>query len=121
MAKTILIVEDDPKNMRLFNELLQANGYNTLQSVDGADTLELARKHHPDLVVMDIQLPLVSGLDRTRELKADDDLKDIPVVAVTAFALDGGIEKILAAGCDDAVGKPILVPLFLETVEKHLL
>ncbi|MBT4932295.1 MAG: response regulator [Rhodospirillaceae bacterium] len=104
-----------------FNDLLQAHGYNTLQSVDGADTVELARKHHPDLVVMDIQLPKVSGLDRTKELKADADLKDIPVLAVTAFALDGGIERILDAGCEDAIGKPISVPLFLETVEKHLL
>ena len=104
-----------------FNDLLQDHGYNTLQSVDGADTVELARKHHPDLVVMDIQLPKVSGLDRTKELKADADLKDIPVLAVTAFALDGGIERILDAGCEDAIGKPISVPLFLETVEKHLL
>ena len=104
-----------------FNDLLQAHGYNILQSVDGADTVELARKHHPDLVVMDIQLPKVSGLDRTKELKADADLKDIPVLAVTAFALDDGIERILDAGCEDAIGKPISVPLFLETVEKHLL
>ena len=100
-----------------FNDLLQAHGYNTLQSVDGADTVELARKHHPDLVVMDIQLPKVSGLDRTKELKADADLKDIPVLAVTAFALDGGIERILDAGCEDAIGKPISVPCSLRLLK----
>ena len=118
MTKTILIVEDNELNMRLFNDLLKAGGYETLQSVDGSDALALAREHHPDLVIMDIQLPEVSGLERTRMLKADDELKDIPVMAVTAFALKGGVEKILTAGCDDVLGKPIDVPSFLEMVAK---
>ncbi len=118
MAKTILIVEDDQLCMKLENDLLQGHGYNTLQSVDGKDALHLAREHHPDLIIMDIQLPEISGMEYTKLLKANDALKDIPVLAVTAFALRGDEEKILEAGCDGYMAKPISVPLFLETVEK---
>ncbi len=120
MAKTVLIVEDNDLNMKLENDLLQAHGYDTLQSVDGQDTLQLAREHHPDLIIMDIQLPGVSGMEYTKMLKADDQLKDIPVLAVTAFAMKGDEEKIRAAGCDDYIAKPINVPHFLETVEKFV-
>ncbi len=116
MAKTILIVEDTELNMKLLNDLLQAQGYDTLQSVDGKDTLQLAKEHHPDLIIMDIQLPEVSGMEYTKMLKADEGLKDIPVLAVTAFALKGDEEKILEVGCDGYIAKPISVPHFLETV-----
>jgi len=116
MVKTVLIVEDNPLNMTLFNEVLRENGYETVQSVDGKNTLQLAREHHPDLIVMDIQLPETSGLEYTGMLKADDELKNIPVLAVTAFALKGGVERILAAGCDDVVAKPISIPAFLESI-----
>ena len=116
MVKTILIVEDNELNMKLENDLLQAHGYDTLQSVDGKDVLQLAREHHPDLIIMDIQLPEISGMEYTKMLKADDELKDIPVLAVTAFALKGDEEKILEAGCDGYIAKPISVPHFLETV-----
>ena len=118
MPKTILIVEDDELNMKLENDLLQAHGSNTLQSVDGRDAIELAREHHPDLIIMDIQLPDISGMEYTKMLKAVDELKDIPVLAVTAFALMGDEERILEAGCDGYIAKPISVPHFLETVEK---
>ena len=118
MPKTVLIVEDDRLNMKLLNDLLQVQGYDTLQSVDGRDALQLATKHRPDLIIMDIQLPGISGLEHVKTLKADDMLKDIPVLAVTAFALRGDKEKILEAGCDDYISKPISVPHFLETVEK---
>ena len=117
MPKTILIVEDDVLNMKLFNDLLQARGYDILLSVDGKDAIDLARKHHPDLIIMDIQLPEISGVEHTKVLKADDALKDIPVLAVTAFVLKGDEEKILEAGCDGYIAKPISVPNFLETVE----
>ncbi len=119
MPKTVLIVEDNELNMKLFNDLLQNNGYKTLLSVDGSDTMELARAHNPDLIVMDIQLPNMSGLERTKILKADEGLKNIPVIAVTAFSLEGGIEKILEAGCDDVLGKPIPISEFMELVSKH--
>ena len=120
MAKTILIVEDDKLSMKLETDLLRAHGYDTLQSVDGKDALSLAREHHLDLIIMDIQLPGVSGMEYTKMLKADDELKDIPVLAVTAFAMKGDEEKIRAAGCDGYIAKPISVPHFLETVEKFV-
>ena len=120
MPKTILIVEDDALSMKLENELLQAHGYDTLQSVDGKDALQLAREHHPNLIIMDIQLPEISGIEYTKMLKADDQLKDIPILAVTAFAMKGDEEKIRAAGCDGYIAKPISVPHFLETVEKFV-
>ncbi len=118
MPKTILIVEDDFLSMKLSTDLLHAHGYDTLHSVDGKDTLQIAREQHPDLIIMDIQLPEISGVEHTKMLKADEELKDIPVLAVTAFALKGDEENILEAGCDGYIAKPISVPHFLETVAK---
>ncbi len=120
MAKTVLIVEDNELNMKLFNDLLCANGYETIQSTNGSDVLEIASEHRPDLILMDIQLPGCSGLELTTLLKADARLKHIPVVAVTAFAMKGDEENILEAGCDSYVAKPISVSTFLQTVAKHL-
>ena len=120
MPKTILIVEDDVLSMKLETDLLQAQGYDTLQSIDGRDALQLARDHHPDLIIMDIRLPEVSGVEHIKMLKADDRLKDIPVLAVTAFAMKGDEEEILAAGSDAYNAKPISVTHFLDTVEKLL-
>lgn len=120
MVKTILIVEDNELNMKLFNDLLQAGGYETLQSVDGVNTMQLAREHRPDLIIMDIQLPEVSGLEHIKMLKADDDLKDIPVLAVTALAMKADEEEIIEAGCDGYISKPISVTSFFETVAKHI-
>lgn len=121
MAKTILIVEDNELNMKLFGSLLESKGYETIKSIDGSDALEIARERRPDLIIMDIQLPHRSGLEITKDLKADDALKHIPVIAVTAFAMKGDESKILEAGCDAYIAKPISVPTFLETVAKHLL
>jgi len=104
----------------LFNDLLQAHGYETVQTVDGRDALKLVREHSPDLILMDIQLPEISGLEVTKMIKADDDLKDIPVIAVTAFAMKGDEEKIREGGCEGYIAKPISVPHFLETVQKFL-
>lgn len=118
--KTILIVEDNDLNMKLFNDLLQAHGYNTLQAIDGGEALGMAREHHPDLILMDVQLPEISGLEVTKRLKSDDDLKSIPVVAVTAFAMKGDEEKMLNGGCEGYISKPISVPNFLDTVAKFL-
>ena len=97
MAKTVIIVEDNELNMKLFNDLLEAHGYKTLQTKDGRQALELAQRHHPDLIIMDIQLPEVSGLEVTRWIKSDDAIKDIPIIAVTAFAMKGDEEKIREA------------------------
>lgn len=120
MSKTILIVEDNELNMKLFNDLLQAHGYDTVQTMDGRDAIKLAREHKPDLVLMDIQLPEISGLEVTKMMKADDDLKSIPVIAVTAFAMKGDEEKIREGGCEGYIAKPISVPTFLETVAQFL-
>lgn len=120
MPKTILIVEDNELNMKLFNDLLDAHGYNTLQSRNGVEALELARKHRPDLILMDIQLPEVSGLIITRWIKDDEELKSIPVIAITAFAMKGDEEKIREGGCEAYLSKPISVVKFLETVRNFV-
>ena len=120
MAKTVMIVEDNDLNMKLFSDLLQANGYDTLQAKDGRDVLTMVREHRPDLIVMDIQLPGISGLDITKTIKTDDQLKETPVIAVTAFAMKGDEEKIREAGCDAYISKPISVPIFMETISKFL-
>jgi two-component system cell cycle response regulator DivK len=120
MARKILIVEDNELNMKLFNDLLQAHGYETVQTHDGREALDLTREHSPDLILMDIQLPKISGLEVTKMLKADDDLKLTPVIAVTAFAMKGDEEKILEGGCEGYIAKPISAPNFLETISKFL-
>jgi two-component system cell cycle response regulator DivK len=119
-TKTVLIVEDNELNMKLFHDLLEAHGYGTLQTREGMEAMRLARQHRPDLILMDIQLPEVSGLEVTRWIKDDPELKSIPVVAVTAFAMKGDEEKIRQGGCEDYVAKPISVVKFLETVKKFL-
>jgi two-component system, cell cycle response regulator DivK len=119
-SKKVLIVEDNDLNMKLFNDLLEAHGYHTLQTRDGVEALKLARQHRPDLILMDIQLPEISGLEVTKWLKEDDDLRAIPVIAVTAFAMKGDEEKIRGGGCEAYIAKPISVASFLRTVERFL-
>jgi two-component system, cell cycle response regulator DivK len=117
-ARCVLIVEDNDLNMKLFNDLLTAHGYTTLQTKNGMEALALARAHRPDLILMDIQLPEVSGLEVTKWLKDDDDLAGIPVVAVTAFAMKGDEQRILQGGCEAYISKPISMMPFIETVRK---
>ena len=118
--KTILIVEDNELNMKLFHDLLDAHGYATLQTRNGMDALGLARKHRPDLILMDIQLPEVSGIEVTKWLKEDDELRHIPVIAVTAFAMKGDEQKIREGGCEAYISKPISVVGFLQTIDSFL-
>src|SRR5881227_2213641 len=120
MGKTVLIVEDNELNMKLFNDLLEAHGYRTLGTRNGIEALDLARKHRPDLILMDIQLPEVSGLEVTKWLKDDPELKVIPVVAVTAFAMKGDEERIREGGCEAYLSKPISVGKFIDTVRQFL-
>jgi len=120
VPKTVLIVEDNDLNMKLFHDLLEAHGYDTLQTKDGMEALRLARQHRPDLILMDIQLPEVSGLEVTKWIKEDDELRMIPIIAVTAFAMKGDEEKIREGGCEAYIAKPISVASFLQTVARYL-
>jgi two-component system cell cycle response regulator DivK len=118
--KTVLIVEDNELNMKLFHDLLAAHGYTTIQTRSGLEALELARRHRPALILMDIQLPEVSGLEVTKWIKEDDELRTIPVVAITAFAMKGDEERIRSGGCEAYISKPISVSGFLETVHRFV-
>lgn len=120
MPKTVLIVEDNELNMKLFHDLLEAHGYQTIGTRNGIEAMDLARQYRPDLILMDIQLPEVSGLEVTKWLKDDPDLKAIPVVAVTAFAMKGDEERIREGGCEAYLSKPIAVGKFMETVRYFL-
>ncbi len=120
MPKTVLVVEDNELNMKLFHDLLEASGYNIVQTRNGLEAIDLAREHHPDLILMDIQLPEVSGLEVTKWIKEDDDLRAIPVIAVTAFAMKGDEERIRQGGCEAYLSKPISVNSFIETVKTYI-
>lgn len=120
MAKRILIVEDNDLNLKLFRDLLSANGYETLETKDGLEAISMTRSLRPDLILMDIQLPEVSGLDITQRIKADDEISDIPIIAVTAFAMKDDEEKILSAGCQAYISKPISIDHFMTTVKSFL-
>ena len=118
MAKTVLVVEDNELNLKLFCDLLRAHGYAAEPVRDGRAAVERARACRPDLILMDIQLPEISGLDVTRWLKDDPELKPIPVIAITAFAMKGDEERIRTGGCEGYLSKPISIPKFLETVQQ---
>jgi two-component system, cell cycle response regulator DivK len=118
--KKVLIVEDNELNMKLFRDLIETCGHEILEARDGIEALKLARQHRPNLILMDIQLPEVSGLEITRWLKEDDELRAIPVVAVTAFAMKGDEEKIRSGGCEAYIAKPISITDFLETIGRFL-
>lgn len=118
MPKKVLIVEDNELNMKLFSDLLDAHGYDVRQTREGLKAISMARKFKPDLILMDIQLPEVSGLEVTKWIKDDDSLADIPIVAVTAFAMKGDEKRIRDGGCEAYIAKPISVASFLATVRK---
>lgn len=120
MTKTVLIVEDNDMNMKLFNDLLEANGYRTLQARNGFDAMTLVRAELPNLILMDIQLPEKSGLEITRDIKADESIRHIPIIAITAFAMKGDEERIRAGGCEAYLSKPISVAKFIETVRHYV-
>ncbi len=118
MPKTVLIVEDNELNMKLFQDLLEAHGYETLQTKDGKQALKLAQEHRTDLIIMDIQLPEVSGLEVTGWIKNDENIRHIPIIAVTAFAMKGDEEKMREGGCEAYIAKPISVTKFIDTVNR---
>jgi two-component system, cell cycle response regulator DivK len=119
-SKTVLIVEDNDLNAKLFRDLLEAHKINVVHTKDGREALRLAGEVRPDLILMDIQLPEISGIEITRMLKDDPSLRTIPVIAITAFAMKGDEERIREGGCDAYMSKPISVVKFLETVKSFL-
>ena len=118
--KTVLIVEDNEFNMKLFRDVLKAHGYQTLQAFDGLQAVKMARQSQPDLILMDIQLPKISGLEAAKRIKKYPSLTSVPIIAVTAFAMKGDEERILQGGCDGYIAKPISAPQFMEIVERFL-
>ena len=119
-AKRILVVEDNELNMKLLNDVLEAHGYEVMSTGRGAEAVEWARRHLPDLILMDLQLPDLSGLDATRQLKADPETRRIPVIAVTAFAMTGDEKKALDHGCDAYIAKPIIIKDFLNLIARYV-
>lgn len=120
MSKSVLIVEDNELNMKLFHDLVQSLGLIVYQSKNGIEALALTKQHKPDLVIMDIQLPEVSGIEVTKWIKSDPTISYIPVLAVTAFAMRGDEERIRASGCEGYMSKPIGVAQFLKTVREFV-
>ena len=119
-GERILIVDDNATNLKLVAYLMRANGYDVDTALDAEAALEALRTHRPDVILMDIQLPGIDGLELTRRLKADPATRDIVIIAVTAYAMKGDQDKALAAGCDDYITKPIDTRTLPETIARHL-
>lgn len=119
-TKRILIVEDNELNLKLLHDVLEAYGYATMTTREGAVGLALAREKRPDLILLDLQLPDISGFDAVRRLKDLEETQTIPVIAVTAFAMVGDERKALKSGCDAYLSKPILLRDFLDVVERFI-
>jgi len=117
LPKTVLIVEDNELNLKLLNDLLEFHGYSVVTTRSGEAALELARQHRPDVILMDIQLPDISGMEATRRIKADEGTRTIPIIAVTAFAMPGDEANILGSGCDAYVSKPFNITEFLKLID----
>lgn len=117
---TVLVIEDNPKNLKLVEALLEIGNYKVLAASDAETGIELARKHKPALILMDIQLPAMDGLTATKIIKADKELSCIPVVALTSYAMPGDEERSVAAGCDGYISKPIDTRNFLNILAKHI-
>ena len=107
MSKVVLIVEDDVRNMKLFRDLLQHHGFAILEATNGKEGVKLALEKSPDLILMDIQMPVMDGLEATRIIKADSRTKGIPIVALTSYAMKGDRERVLKVGCDEYISKPV--------------
>jgi len=120
MSKRILVVEDQDDNRRIIRDLLASVGYQMIEALDGEAGVRLAASEHPDLILMDIQLPVLDGYEATRRIKADPELRAIPIVVVTSYALSGDDQKAVAAGCDGYVAKPFSPRQLLATVRKFL-
>ena len=119
MNRTVLVVEDDPKNRKLFRDILSMKGYEVLEAINGREAVDLARSETPALILLDIQMPVMSGIEALALLKADDKTASITVWALTSYAMPGDEQKFRQAGCDAYITKPIDVPNFLERIEQY--
>ena len=120
MSKRILIIEDQEDNRAILRDVLSTAGYELIEAADGGEGVELAQKERPDLILMDIQLPVLDGYEATRRIKANPELKAIPIIAVTSYALSGDEAKARAAGCDGYVTKPFSPRHLLSKVREYL-
>ncbi len=120
MTKTVLIVEDNDLNLKLFEDVLAAEGFSTLSTSCGTSVVNIAREQRPDVILMDIQLPEISGLEATQRIKREEEIADIPVIAITAQTLPGDEHRIRAGGCADYVAKPVMIGDLVSTVNRHL-
>jgi two-component system cell cycle response regulator DivK len=120
MGKRVLVVEDDEDNRRIVTTILTLDGYEVAEAVEGQQALNLTRQWHPDLILLDLGLPGLNGWEVVKQLKADEGLRSIPTVALTAFAMRGDEEQARAAGCDDYLPKPARPAEIREIVHKHL-
>jgi len=122
MSLKILVVEDNDRNRRLLRILLRSKGYEIIEAATGEEAMNHLKNQKPDLILMDVQLPKMDGLELTQKIKSDKETADIPIIAVTAYAMKGDRERILKAGCDGYISKPIdthKVPLLIaDTLEK---
>lgn len=118
--KKVLVVEDNELNLKLFTDLLELNNHKVIENRDGKNVIEICRYEKPNLIIMDIQLPNISGIDIIQSIKIDDNLKNIPIIAVTAFAMKEDKENILGTGCEEYISKPISVGLFIDVIKKYL-
>jgi len=120
MAGLILIIEDEQMNLTLVRDLLKVSGYSTIEATNGEEGVELARTEKPDLILMDIQMPEMDGLEATRILKTDASTSNIPIVALTSYAMKGDKEKVLNTGCDGYLAKPFNIQELLKEVMKYI-
>lgn len=120
MSRTILVVDDNELNLRLFSDLLRTQGYEILHAADGAQGLALAHAHRPGLIIMDLELPVMSGREAVSRIKGDAALRSIPIIAVSAFTTDEAREVLQGIGCDAYLEKPIRAALFLAAVHRFL-
>ena len=121
IGQCVLIVEDNPLNMKLFAAMVTAQGYGVLQAPDAQCGIEMAHQHHPDLIIMDVNLPGMSGLEATHFLKDDEDTRDIPIIITSAFGRSGEDHEVVASGCDGFMAKPISVTDFVEIVDSYMM
>jgi len=120
MSKRILIVEDEFRNRKLLRDVLKRFGYDVVEASDGHEAVEMVKTWRPDLILMDIQMPVMDGFEATRIIKKDPETSHIPIIAITAYAMEGDRERILQAGCDGYISKPIEIKDFLAKIESFL-